>query len=69
MAKKRKTGKAAAKPLTAAHKKQFIAQLAAAAGGLKTLAASVKKLRAQAVAGTYVGGGRMAARARRRKRG
>ena len=64
MAKK----KTAAKALTTAHKKQFMTQLAAAAGGLKTLAASMKKLRAHAVASSYVGGAPMKA-ARRRKRG
>jgi hypothetical protein len=69
MAIKSKKGKAAAKPLSASHKKQFIAQLDAAESGLKTLAASVKKLRAQALAATYVGGAPMTARARRPKRG
>ena len=66
MAKKKKTK--AAKALTVAQKKQFMAHLAAAEGGLKTLAASVKKLRAQAVASSYVSNAPMTA-ARRRKRG
>ena len=65
----KKKAEAAAKPLSATHKREFITQLEAAESGLKTLAASVKKLRAQAVAATYVGGAPMTARARRPKRG
>ena len=60
--------KKTAKALTDTQKRQFMAHLAAAEGGLKTLAASVKKLRDQAVRSSYVGGAPMKA-ARRRKRG
>lgn len=60
--------KKTAKALTDAQKRVFMAHLTAAEGGLKTLAASVKKLRDQAVRSSYVGGAPMKA-TRRRKRG
>lgn len=69
MARKKRTRKGAAKPVTGANKRRYMKHLMAAEDGVKTLAASVKALRAHAVAGTYVGGAPMAGRARRRKRG
>jgi hypothetical protein len=64
MAIKKKT----AKPLTAAHKKKILDQIAAAEKSLKALDASVTTMRKEAVAASYVGGKPMRAKARRRKR-
>jgi hypothetical protein len=64
MATKKKT----AKPLTAAHKKKFLDQIAAAEKTVKTLSATVKTMRKAAAAASYVGGKPMRAKARRRKR-
>lgn len=65
---KRKKAKAA-KPLTAAQKRRFLEQIAAAEKSVKFLTASVKTMRAAAVATTFVGAKPVAARRRRRKRG
>jgi hypothetical protein len=64
MATKKKT----AKPLTAAHKKRILAQIAAAEKSVRTLSATVKTMRKAAAAASYVGAMPMAARKRRRKR-
>jgi hypothetical protein len=63
------TKKKTAKPLTLAHKRQFLKQLEAAEQGLKTLSASVKTLRKAAKGASYVGAKPAAARKRPRKRG
>ena len=65
---KRKKAKAA-KPLTAAQKRKLLEQIAAAEKSVKSLTASVKTMRAAAVAATFVGAMPAAARRRRRKRG
>ena len=67
MAIKKKTAKTA-KPLTAAHKKKILDQIAAAEKSVKTLNATVTSLRKAAAAASYVGAMPMTARRRRRKR-
>jgi hypothetical protein len=67
MARKKKVS--AAKPLTAAQKKRFLDQIAAAEKSVKSLTASVKTMRKAAAAATYVGAKPAPARKRRRKRG
>jgi hypothetical protein len=62
------TKKKTAKPLSAAHKKKILDQIAAAEKSVKTLSASVKSLRKAAAAASYVGAMPMSARKRRRKR-
>jgi cell division protein FtsB len=67
MAIKKKTKEE--KPLTIAQKRKFLEQIAAAEKSLKSLDASVKTLRAEAVAASYVNAMPAPARRTRRKRG
>jgi hypothetical protein len=56
-------------PLTLAQKRKFLEQIDAAAESVKQLQASVKTLRAEAAAASYVNAMPASARRTRRKRG